>query len=107
MAHIKEVMDKLNSFETSDDVAQFLMEKGAKGNVQDSDSCVISNWILTETEALGCTTTETSIRIEVAEEGYYNTWEFIPTEPVEEFITKFDDWQYPSLIWERGDQYLR
>lgn len=101
MAEINDLFNVLNSFETSGEIAAFLIEKGVKGDVQDGESCVLTNWFLTETDAIGCTTTEENIMVE---DQNFITWKLMIAEtPISEFITEFDDWQYPELIW--SDEY--
>ncbi len=92
--HVNMLFDKLNAFESSDAIATFLKAQGIKGDIQDGDSCPISNWILTETEAWACTTTENCISVEDFGIDYSMT----PNDVVVEFICKFDNHEYPFLI---------
>lgn len=101
MSTIESVVNHLNSLETEDLIAEFLLSKGAKGDLQDGESCVITNYILGETDAIGCTTTETEI---IVEDDNYYPHSFETTGPVHNFIKMFDSGYYPDLIDERMNE---
>lgn len=89
------MMDTLNAFESPDEIADFLRMNGVKGEVQDGEACVITNWFLTETDALACSTTE---RMVTVMDENYNDWVYDTSDTVNQFIVAFDDWAYPELI---------
>lgn len=95
MNKIGMMIEQLNSFGSPSAIAEFLTENGIKGDLQDGDSCVISNWFLTETDAVGCSTTEEKI---IIEGEYWHYWEMVPNPITVEFIRNFDDYQYPELV---------
>jgi hypothetical protein len=98
MSSIESVVNHLNSFETEDLIAEFLRSKGAKGEMQDGESCVITNYILGETDAIGCSTTEAEI---IVEDDNYDAHSFATTGAVHSFIKLFDQGYYPDLVDER------
>jgi hypothetical protein len=100
MHSIQVMMDMLNSFESPDAIADFLTKRGIKGELQDRDYCVLSNWFLNETDATGCSTTETNISVEEMDGWDYRTHEMVPNAVTTEFIQKFDAGVYPQLICE-------
>lgn len=91
---VQEMINQLDSFETVDDIANFFREKEIKGRVQFGESCVISNWFLSEPIVRDCFTTESKITIESS----FNTWEMEPNNTVASFIDNFDNWKYPELV---------
>lgn len=102
MSKYADMMATLNSFDGPEAVADFLSSKGIKGEVQDGEACVISNWFLTETEARGCSTTE--VKITILDENSLD-WEFETSDSVHQFIVLFDHWAYPHLIIENDGEY--
>lgn len=102
MNKFEEMMGKLNSFEEPDGIAAFLMEAGVQGDMQDAESCVITNWFLMNTNAVECTTTEEKITVG---DELYHTWEFVPNDIVTRFIKQFDDYEYPELVAKYDDYY--
>lgn len=83
--------DKLLSFETADEIAQFLESQGVKAARAMSTSCAIAEW-MTET-------TGTQVYVNQQE-----MWRMFDTAPVHhnralgEFIHRFDEGYYPELI---------
>lgn len=100
MSQFDTVLNHLFSLETPDSIAEFLESKGARGEMQDGESCVITNYILGETDAIGCSTTEAEI---IVEDDYYNAHSFGTTPAVSEFIHLFDQGYYPQLVDESCD----
>ncbi len=97
--HIEQMMDKLNAFESPEAIAGFFKQKGIRGDQNDGESCVITNWFLTETDAVGCSTTESTITID---DGHFNQYQMTPTDVVAEFITEFDNGAWPELVSQCG-----
>lgn len=97
---IDELMNKLNSFTSSKDVAEFLTNEKARGYKGDSDSCVITNWLEEKTEL--DVTTDDEVRF-YTQYGY-GEMDLLKVAPisdaVSEFITEFDGGNYPQLEWE-------
>lgn len=94
MNTIQDMIDKLNSFESPDAIADFFSEVGVKGDRADTESCVITNWFLSETNATGCST---SCALIIVDEEF-TSWTMVPNEAVSEFIESFDDGYYPELV---------
>ena len=95
---IDRFMEKLNSFDSSQDLADFLTEERVKGYKADSDSCVISNWL--EDKTGFDVSTEDEIR-------FYSFGQFGEvvsvrdiSQVVKNFIEEFDEGKHPQLDWE-------
>ena len=95
----KDLVDTLNRFETPDAIAEFLRGFEVKGDVEDSESCIISNWIMQNVDCAGVSTSD-----EIHIYGY--NWledgsaDYEISNCVKQFIELFDRGFYPDLIIE-------
>lgn len=95
------LVDKLNSFETPLEIADFLRSQDVQGGKADATSCVISNWIIRES---GARRVSTSSDIKVWEFGTRASTEDVEkihkvSAVVTDFITMFDGGEYPDLVY--------
>lgn len=100
MADFSVVMDKLQSFETAEDIAEFLKGYGIKARPGKSRYCAISEFVAIETNS----------PIVLTSTGMVSTYTNKLDGPAEldrraectnvmsEFIVKFDQGLYPDLI---------
>lgn len=97
---IDKYIEKLNSFSTSDELAQFLKDEHAKGYKGDSDSCVITNWLEDKTDL--DVATDDEIRFYspygVSDVELLSVAEISPV--VKNFIEEFDNGKHPELDYE-------
>lgn len=101
MADLDVVMDKLHSFETSDDLAMYLMEYGIKATPRKSRECAITKFVMEETGLTSVATTNVDITAVCDEvKTVINN-----TEAISEFVERFDSFSYPELI-DVGNTYL-
>lgn len=101
MADFGIVAEKLMSFESADDLADYLRDYGIKAEPQNARACAISVFVEQETGLTGkiITTTQTLTHDELNDLGYYDTYEqFNHTDAMREFVKAFDKGMYPSLI---------
>lgn len=99
MIAVEVLVDKLNSFQSPQEIADFFKGIGIKGNPGETRSCVISNWIMQESEE-EFVTTSTAIKVW---NGYYEDDDnlkakYYTSESVCNFITRFDNQHYPELV---------
>lgn len=99
MIDIVVALDKLSTFETADDIALFLGDQGAKGNLNNSISCVMSNWLH---EVTGDTTIYTSkvaigqYEVTAYDDNFTSIREH--TIAMADFVSRFDNEHYPELV---------
>jgi hypothetical protein len=98
---IDKAIKEINALETPDLIHDFLVEKGITGERQDAESCVITNYILTETDAIGCSTTADEI---IVDDDDYEPWSFGTSEAMSTFIEAFDSGWYPDLVTTDQDE---
>ena len=100
---IEEFMEKLNSFGTPYEIAQFLTDEQVKGYKGDSDSCVITQWL--ENKTGFDVTTEDEIRFYTTDVyGNLECWSTVKTtQAVKDFIDEFDSGMHPQLDMQEGD----
>lgn len=100
----KDLVDTLNRFETPDAIADYLRGFGIKGDVEDSESCVISNWIMQNVDCAGVSTSD-----EIHVYGYdwvdQGSADYEISTCVKMFIDLFDRGFYPDLVIEYDDDY--
>ena len=112
MIDIGVLVDKLNGFETSEEIADFLISQEIQAKPQKPESCAISKWVRQESGQVVCTyinkdystNTETG---EIFEGDFIDTSSKAHrmTETVGKFIREFDRGDYPELI-EPGTCYI-
>lgn len=96
--------DKLASMESADEIAEFFHDQGVQGTPCSASRCAISEWVRQSTTHDVSTGTAGIIvlRSNTAENTgtavWYNTAENWPlTEPMKDFIHKFDRGEYPAI----------
>ena len=115
------LVDKLDGFETSQEIAQFLQSQGITARRRRPDSCAITQWIKQESDNENIQTyieRDWSGNREFGEirDGNYDVGFdafhgaiYRTSEVVAQFIREFDNGQYPDLIdwgWENDNDYL-
>lgn len=90
--------DKLAGFETADEIAQFLLDQGVKGTLGSATNCAISMWMKEVTGDPSIRTTQACIACSL---GLQNIVIETNTDAMADFVSKFDEAQYPALL----DQY--
>lgn len=101
MADFGVVVDKLQSFETADDLADFFRGYGIVAQPQNARACAISKFVTEETGLDGVTTSMSSLTVYKDEEETMISEHVIHTNAMEEFVEKYDKGYYPELI-EKG-----
>lgn len=100
MLRASEAVNILNDFKDVDALAAFLREAGIKGEKQDAESCVLTNWILNNVDCFGASTSD---------EFYIDAGDSDGTYPIsdccQKFIQMFDDGFYPELEEEFPEDY--
>lgn len=98
MADISVVADKLQGFETADDLAEFFRGYGIIAQPMNSRACAITQFVVEETgETNVCTTTTTCF---IEDEYGEQTFAFLHTPAMSDFVKKFDTGVYPDLVEE-------
>lgn len=99
MADTSVVFDKLNGFETDDDLADFFRGYGIKAQPSNARSCAISQFVRMET-GLPVSTSVSSVTVwtdlDESDLAYYGQL----TSAMESFIKKYDQGAYPDLVEE-------
>jgi hypothetical protein len=85
------LLDKLGSFSTPDEVAQYLEGQGIVGDLRKGSTCPVSKY----TTQNGANYVYTSRRSMLTDRKIYN----LP-EVVSKFVEKFDEGHYPNLVKE-------
>jgi hypothetical protein len=92
------LVDKLNSMESTCEIADFLYHQDIAGNREDSLTCVISQWISRESGRTVTTARQIKVWNNWDEINCYCAQRFEVTEAVWQFIRQFDDGQHPHLV---------
>ena len=100
MIDVEILVDKLNSFESADDVAFFLYDQNIRGEVGSAARCVISQWIMRES---GYERVSTASEITIWNEDEFCPRSYPINESVAYFINRFDSKVYPQLIMRPED----
>lgn len=96
MADFSVVMDKLQSFETADDIAEFFRGYGIKAHPMVARACAISQFVMEETGEERVSTTHTNVVVFQGYDGGPITGD--NTAAMADFITKYDKGVYEDLI---------
>lgn len=108
--------DKLSNFETAEEIRQYFVDEGIKATRNRADTCAIAKWM---NDTTGLSPVFVGTRIEVGKKtvskktvskdrdpGKYSFLEpayvFAHTDATMEFITKFDEGDYPELVAEKS-----
>lgn len=106
MIAVQVLMDKLNSFEDTQEIVEFFESQDVQGQPGESNSCVITNWVKRESGEEYVTTA-----------AYVKVWSYdyeYSVSPKERhgvsdvvcaFILNFDKGRYPTLV-DGYDEYL-
>lgn len=93
--------EKISQFQTADELANFLIGEGVQGRIEAANSCVIAVYLKKTT---GYTT-----YVDALDVGFYLDSGLVEqidcTEVMGEFIKRFDDGEYPSLIVDDVNEY--
>lgn len=95
MAEFSVVMEKLQSFETADDLAEFFRGYGIKARFG-SRVCAISEFVRIETGMVEVKTSHVSVNTE----DEFTEYRAVHTKAMAEFIHKYDSCDYPDLVVE-------
>lgn len=101
MFDIQVLLDKLNSFQTADEVADFLTQQGVTGQRLKADSCVVTNWLR---PLVGTFLTTSSMGVVQWNCNPVIDWdaepigEFEHSRAVSAFIIRFDNGEFPHLV---------
>jgi hypothetical protein len=103
MIDVSVLVDKLNSFETAKEVADFLHDQNVQGTPGSAETCVISQWISRESERR--VTTSANIKVWEKNAGLGVITEMYKrSEIIASFIHAFDMGAFPELIGTYTDQ---
>lgn len=105
MADAVELVAKLNRFQDPEQIRIFLQQEGVTGETQDSESCVITNWIYSNCAVDSVSTDPTEIRIYHGNRTQDADVVIPVTECVKRFIDNFDNGYYPELVTQYEDDY--
>lgn len=99
MLLIDSLMDRLNSFQDSKQVAEFLESEHARGYKGDSDTCVITSWLEDKTGLDVATDDEVRFYTPygVSDLEHFKTAQI--SDAVADFINDFDNGAFPQLEW--------
>lgn len=95
------VIDKLHSFETAADLAEFFRGYGIVAQPRDASACAITKFVMEETGLPFVRTNSFAIRFYDAEEDYDGLEllkEFQHTKAMVQFVDNYDRGHYPDLI---------
>jgi hypothetical protein len=109
---VPEVLDKLNSLGSPDQIALFFQQEGIQAEPGRSETCAVAEYIRQETQVSKVIVTPTSVSMLVdkflpplaatpwdTESFHFKDEVDYPTPPtVQEFINKFDAGEYPQLL---------
>ena len=98
MADLNVVVDKLQSFETADDLADFFRGYGIVAQPRNARACAISKFVVEETGLSGVTTNMSSICIYKDEEETQMVNQVPHTDAMEDFVDRYDKGYYPELV---------
>jgi hypothetical protein len=98
MADFGVVVDKLQSFETADDLADFFRGYGIIAQPRNSRACAISKFVTEETGLEGVATSMGSLTVYEDEEETIQTEHVTHTDAMRDFVDRYDKGYYPDLI---------
>lgn len=98
MADISVVMDKLRSFETADELAEFFRGYGINAKPKSANDCVISRFVKAETGINYVSTTSVNILSYMRYADDETRAEHDMTKVMSDFIYRYDKGEYPDLI---------
>lgn len=113
MIEFNVAFDKLSSFQTSDEIADYFIGEGVQGYRQEEDSCPIAKWMQqTTNEAVYVTDTQAFIYDDDASSPIRLKEESPLSPAMKEFVGRFDGGDYPELsldwleeqFWEEHDE---
>lgn len=96
MADISVVADKLQGFESADDLAEFFRGYGIIAQPMNARACAITKFVEVETGEKNVITTTTAVIIE--DEDGEEIYSLRNTEAMAAFIKAYDTGTYPDLI---------
>lgn len=100
MADFSVVMEKLQGFETADDIAEFFKGYGIRAQPRDAKACAITQFIKEETGCPHITTSYKSVTVYRDDDWSYkgdDSTTVSHTEAMETFVSLFDRFEYPFL----------
>jgi hypothetical protein len=97
MIDVSVLVDKLNSFETAKEVADFLHDQNVQGTPGSAETCVISQWVSRESGRNITTSTYIKVWEKGAGQGAISELHK-RSEIVASFIYAFDMGAFPELI---------
>ena len=94
------LVDKLNNFQSSDEIAEFLRGEGIRATMFDSKSCAISKWVSREAGVPVSTGTALLHTWDPNETAYRKIMgkEFPLSSAAKAFVTNFDGGMYQDLV---------
>lgn len=108
--------DKLAQFETANDLADYLKSENVKGYKGDEDRCAIAVWLTDQTgDAVSVSGDYVSRYFDFEDDVEENMqlWELLmedntrtPTPAMMEFISRFDDGDFPELVLDYNENYF-
>ena len=105
MVEFAVVMDKLSSFDTADDLADFFRGYGIKAQPRNARACAISQFVTEETGLKGIVTNTTAVTVYTDEMEQYCSFHQNHTEAMMDFVERYDMGYYPDLI-QNGYEYV-
>lgn len=97
MAELSVVMDKLQSFETPDELADYFRGYGIVAEPRNARTCAISQFVKIET-GQSVTTSMASVCLFADEEQTELLESYEHTGAMEDFVEMFDKGYYPDLV---------
>lgn len=105
MLDLDVVYDKLEQFETADEIACFLVQEQVKALPSNGVQCALAKWVKQVTESELAVHVASSHSVVYREDAVGPVrkekailWKREHTQPMQEFIAKFDQGAYPDLI---------
>lgn len=105
MADLSVVMDKLQGFETAEDLADFFRGYGIKAQPRNARMCAISQFVVEETGLEGIVTNTECVTHYMEDDGnedydyeYQAIYSSPHTQAMEEFVKNYDRGYYPDLV---------
>lgn len=89
--------DKLKNFETADQLRQYFQDENVKGSLRSAGTCPIASW-MKQTTGRSTVTVGSAIRFYATTRASECDIEFPHTDTTENFITRFDNIEYPELV---------
>lgn len=106
VADLDVVMEKLQSFETADDLADYFRDYGIVGQPRDAMSCAISKFVVEETGLGGIVTNMSSVAHYADDEQMQQIDSYVHTSAMRNFVVNFDGGEYPDLIQKGYEPYV-